>query len=328
MENWKEVPMMATDTGYSYLKAAWNEGEKVKLKRVPSAISLHMKKSGALSGKSPDIEYRGSYYFAGEDALKYGLELINTYSEDFSVLYTPILLYKLMSDEKVLPKVVCYSIALHEIGKEIVVIDPQSGKILKGKKQHLLKKFCSHFTINGQEFEFETHIFPQGVGIWYDVGHPEDALIVDIGDRTVDIVPVVAGEFLAHESIGLADEGTMKIVERIITIVEEITGRTPDLTTAKSWLEKDKIRFAGKEIDLVTLKREITVLYIGELIKKILSRSLLRKLYDRAGQIIFAGGGANLIPEELKEAYSIYVPPQPEFSNVRGFFKQMQSRVE
>jgi len=324
MESWKEVPMMATDTGYSYLKAAWSEGGEIRLKRIPSAVSIHKKRSGALAGRAPDIEYRGNYYFAGEDALKYGLELVNTYSDDFSVLYTPVLLYKLMRDEKIIPKVVCYSIALHEIGKEIVVVDPQTGEVHRGEKQDLLERFCSHFTVNGQEFCFETLVFPQGVGIWQDVGKPEDALIVDVGDRTVDIVPVVAGEFLAHESVGLADEGTMKIVERIVETVEEITGRTPDLTTAKSWLEKDRVKFAGREIDLVPIKREAAILYIGELLKKILSKSLLRKLYDKAGQIIFAGGGANLIPEELKEVFGIYVPPQPEFSNVRGFFKQMQ----
>lgn len=321
---WKQIPMLATDTGYSYLKAAWSEGGEVRLKKIPSAVSLHRKRSGALSGRAPDIEYRENYYFAGEDALKYGLELLNTYGEDFSVLYTPVLLYKLMKDEKILPEVVCYSIALHEVGKEIVVADPKTGKVHKGEKQDLLVKFCSNFTVNGQEFNFKTYVFPQGVGIWQDIGRPEEALIVDVGDRTVDVVPVVGGEFLTHESVGLANEGTMKIAEQVATAVEEMTGRMPDLTTTKSWLEKDRIRFAGREIDLVPVKREATIVYIGELLKKILSRSLLRRLYDRTGQIVFAGGGANLIPEELKEAYGIYVPPQPEFSNVRGFFKQMQ----
>jgi len=49
---------------------------------------------------------------------------------------------------------------------------------------------------------------------------------------------------------------------------------------------------------------------------------------DTYGKVIFAGGGARFMPEEIKEHFGIEVPPEPEFLNVRGFLKALEEESD
>jgi hypothetical protein len=322
---WKQVELLATDTGYSYLKGAWKEGNNLRLVRIPSAVAQFEDNASGLEGALiPDIYYKGSYYLAGEKAKKFESRLIDTYQEDFSVVYTPVLMYELMRENKILPQKVCVSIALSEFDKEIIVFDPEEG-IKRGKKKKLIRNYSSSFVINGEKFEFEVFVFPQGVGIWLDVGTPENAVIVDIGDRTVDIVFVREGQIIgAGYTMGFQNEGTMKIADALSREIRKLTGKAVDIKKAKMWLEEDSIIYGGREIDLKHIKQRIGLHYIRELITKLNAKPEIKDFIDTYGRVIFAGGGARFVPEEIKEYFNIEVPSEPEFSNVRGFLKALE----
>jgi len=326
---WKRVDLLATDTGYSYLKGAWKEDGELRLVRIPSAVAQFEDNASGLEGAlTPDIYYKGNYYLAGEKAKKFESRLIDTYQEDFSVVYTPVLMYELMRENKILPQKVCVSIALSEFDKEIVVFDPEEG-IKKGKKKKLIRNYASSFEINGKKFEFDVFVFPQGVGIWLDVGTPENAVIVDIGDRTVDLVFVRDGQIIgAGYTTGFQNEGTMKMADALAREIKKMTGKPVDIKKAKMWLEEDGIIYGGKEIDLKPIKQKVGLHYIREIITKLNAKPEIKDFIDTYGKIIFAGGGARFVPEEIKEHFGIEVPPEPEFSNVRGFLKALEEESD
>ncbi|GEM_PF-2282821 len=327
MEDWKKVELLATDTGYSYLKGAWKEEGKLRLVRIPSAVAQFEDNTSGLEGAlTPDIHYKGNYYLAGERAKNFETRLIDTYQEDFSVVYTPVLIYELMRENRILPEKVCVSIALSEFDKEIIVFDPE-GKIKRGKKKKLIRDYVSSFEINGERFRFEVLVFPQGVGIWLDVGTPENAVIVDIGDRTVDLVFVRGGQIVgAGYTTGFQNEGTMKMADTLAREVKKLTKKPVDLKKAKMWLEEDKIVYGGKEIDLKPIKERIALHYMREIITKLNSKPEIKDFIDTYGKVIFAGGGARFVPEEIKEYFGIEIPKEPEFSNVRGFLKALEEK--
>ena len=329
MEMIEKVDLLATDTGYSYLKAAWKEGDQLKLVRIPSAVAQFESNVGGVDGTlTPDVYYKGNYYLVGEKARGFESRLVDTYQEDFSVIYTPVLLYELIRKEQILPKRICVSVAISEFDKDIIVFDPEKG-IRKGKKKKLLKEYVSNFEVNGEKFEFETYIFPQGVGIWLDVGTPENAVIVDIGDRTVDLVFVKEGQIVgAGYTTGFENEGTMKIADALAREVGKMTGKPVDVKKAKMWLEREKVIYGGQEIDLKPIKEKVGLQYIRNLIAKLYAKPEIKDFIDTYGKVIFAGGGARFVPQEVREYFGIEVPLEPEFSNVRGFLKVLEEESD
>jgi len=106
--------------------------------------------------------------------------------------------------------------------------------------------------------------------------------------------------------------------------IKKLTGKPVDIKKAKMWLEEDNIIYGGKEIDLRPIKQKVGLYYIREIITELNAKPEIKDFIDTYGKVIFAGGGAGFVPEEIKEHFGIEVPPEPEFLNVRGFLKALE----
>jgi hypothetical protein len=322
----RKVEILASDTGYSTVKCAYlDENGSVKTFKFPTAVAEFPCEiqPGSLGEVKP-IEYEGRYYFVGEEALKFEKYLRPTYTEEFSVVYSPLLLHEAFRKEEILPNVVCLSIALTEYDREIRFYDSFKKKVVKGKKNELMQQYCSHFKVNERDFEQEVIVLPQGVGIWLDQGSPEDAIIIDIGDRTVDVVCVSEGKTLgAPWTRGYNDKGAIQIVNLLGDYIRDKFGVELHTTKVKKILETGKFKYRGEEKDLTEVIENLKIPYAERTLVDILSVPVINSLYEEHGNLIVAGGGAYYLSKEIVEAYGIKIPEQPEFSNVRGFLKKL-----
>jgi len=64
--------------------------------------------------------------------------------------------------------------------------------------------------------------------------------------------------------------------------------------------------------------------YSNSLITKLLHHKKFGSTFRNADIRVVAGGGAYLLSEKVKQEYNITVPEEPEYSNVRGFFKLLE----
>jgi hypothetical protein len=319
----KRVPLLAADTGYSAVKCAYlTEEGGLRTFKFPTVIAfLPFVEVGALGEKEP-VSYRGGTFFVGEEAIGYSNYTLPTQTEEFTVLYAPLLLHHAFKKEGIRPESVCLSIAIHEFNKEIVFFDPLSGEEIKGKKQELLEQYARKFEVNGEEFTQEIVVLPQGVGIWFDVGKPDSCIIIDIGHRTVDVVVVADGK-VEPFTTGFPDRGTITIVSLLRDYVANKYGLELSLLEAEKVLRTGTLKVRGEEKDLTEVIESLKPQYAMKTLIEVLHSPALRPLWEKHGNVIVAGGGAYFIPEGVKRQYGLKIPENPEYSNVRGFIKRL-----
>ena len=324
----REVSLMAADTGYSAVKCAYlDENKGIVTFKFPTAIAEFPKlQTGSLGDLKP-VEYQGREYFIGDEAFRFEKYLRPTYTAEFTVLFSPLLMYEAFKKGNIKPASVCLSIALSEYDKEISFYDSFKRETVTGKKDELMKKYCSSFTVDGKTFNQDIAVLPQGIGIWFDQGSPDDAIIIDIGDRTVDVVCVSEGHTLgAPFTRGYSDKGAIQIVSLLTEYIKDNYGAELNTTKVKRIFEAGKFKHRGKVVDLTDVIEKLKVPYAERILMDILSVPAIRSLYEENGNLIIAGGGAYYFPKEIIDAYGIKIPEAPEFSNVRGFLKKLTSK--
>jgi len=319
----RNIPLLAIDTGYSAVKYAYKDGEGLKEGKFPSAIARFYFSKSKFGGKEP-ISYKGQKFYVGEEALKYSNYVMSAKHEGFSVVAAPLLMYHIYEREGIKPQAVCLSIAINEFGKEIEFRDFIEQKDVKGIKEELLIEKASSFEINGQKFFQKVLVLPQGVGIWFDQGQPKECVIVDIGRKTIDVVVVVDGQIDDSLTTGYTDRGSITILQLIADEIRYEFDLELSLPEAEKVLETGKLQVRGKEKDVSELIESLKEQYALKTIIDVLESPTIKPLWRKHGNIIVAGGGAYFIPESVKKDYSMKIPEKPEFSNVRGFIKQLE----
>lgn len=97
---------------------------------------------------------------------------------------------------------------------------------------------------------------------------------------------------------------------------------------AKNILTTNVLNFRGKSIDCSSIIKTVIENYLQEIKFEIINKA--KNELDNCDEIILGGGGAYLLEKQdeiIKEFLGGYiVPKQPEFSNVRGYYKSLTEK--
>ncbi len=171
-------------------------------------------------------------------------------------------------------------------------------------------------------------VVPQGFGIFMDVKeklHRKEVLVLDIGYNTFDYL------ILTKKDDDTGWKKTRgKTIDRlgIIKAVETFRDSLPtDFSYAKNYsfsrlleiFERGTLMFDGEEIDLNNIKQQALAKY-GELIISRMKEEMGED-FTEMDEVIFAGGGANLVKLNIFRCAKTHIPEQPEFSQARGYLK-------
>ena len=166
-------------------------------------------------------------------------------------------------------------------------------------------------------------LVPQGKGVYLDclarvAGLANQlCLIVDIGTNTLDVIPFEAGKALAAEAYATCD-GMNQVIQEIQKLVNREFGISVSEAEVTKIIRTNQISIAGETRDLSVWIEEEKQIYFEMMLNQIIGKNA--DLYKRADLIIFAGGGANYAPNNLPDNKQFYFVPEPENSNVNGYF--------
>ncbi len=297
--------ILAVDVGYGYTKYAYQD----KLSKFPSAVAHIPALTGF--GETSTYTYNGSYYLVGENARL--SETIPTRTENFLVKYSPLLLYHLFKKEGLKSvDTLCVSLSIAEFRE----------------KKDDLEEVCKVFTVNNEVYrQKEVVVFPQGLGIWITSGAPKDAIIVDIGFNTLDVLTIIDSKPRPEYSFSLSNMGVGNIIDAINDWVNShFPGNSLSPHMADEiLLNGGKFKIFRKQYDLSDFIEEQKRLFADDVISSVLSASKLKKVLLSIDEFIIAGGGAYYIPQEVADKHGFYIPENPEYANVKGFLIAAQS---
>jgi len=329
-----KMRVLAADLGYSSVKVA---GTGAKPFKFPSAVALKPQ-LGSVASKMESYNFGGLDYLVGEEALRFSSG-VGGRSEDFSVAFAPLLIAKAVEEMRkrigrdYTPDILVVSVAVDEYSKEITVPLPEGGKE-SGIKSELLEKRLREFEVNGEKFKFEeVVVLPQGKGIWIDIGEPEDALIIDIGFNTTDVLRIEDGKIVYSTGgkVGvlnlasylkdyLANQG-VKVGDKVVKL--EISTEKAEKAIRERYLKVRGEKIPLEEIIPIETLKNLLISRVFGIIEE--NRALITAL-DELGEVVVAGGGGYFVPENFK-GYRIRIPSEPEFSNVRGFLKFVENQL-
>ena len=261
--------------------------------------------------------FEGLGYVVGERAL-HDPDCMATRSYDFILKYTPLFVYKVIKDIGHVPSTLALGIPL---GRYI----SKNSEVFKQEYVERVRKFV----VNKEVVEIENvEIYAQGHGIYIDylvnggenAEDGDNAVVVDIGFNTVDILFIDNGTPTKKNSGTLTGKGVVVIVNDLDEYLRDNYDLELSEQALKDVLMKKRIKIYGDEINLVDVITEITATYTKTIINDIESK--LDKVMKSVNKIIFAGGGAHYVRGFIPDRYRkiAYVPDSPEFANVRGYY--------
>lgn len=225
-------------------------------------------------GYSACVEWRKKKYLAGLLALIYGFSVPSFAPNWMEDLACPV-----------------FALSFCKEVKELYVMLSPADWDKKERIYYSLKE--AGFT--------DVKFAPQGIGIWFDTGCPRNAIVIDIGFNTVDVLFVVDGKPVRELCFALRECG-------LVSFLEKLTKDDP-FRLARKLEEGDQ-----------ELSEKAKNFYYPWLLQKLETRSEWRKRSQKH-TLVFGGGGARFLPEDLKD--KSIIPKHPEISNVRGFAKYL-----
>jgi len=186
-------------------------------------------------------------------------------------------------------------------------------------REALLKYRKSRVEIGGAPKEITIHdvtIFPQAIGALYSQSIRDDALIIDIGGRTVDVAFL---EYDNHQfSLQKSDtwyKGMLCLYSNVIDEINRKFNLTLEPQNAERILVKG-LELFGKQQDLSFLKN-----VIEEHIAPIVDEITLNYPASTT-RMYLCGGGANLMAGVFRKHFPhLEVMPDCQFANAIGFYK-------
>lgn len=273
------------DLGFGFTKVYTSNNQKLKF---PSWIAYA---SSSAINELDKVKVGDKWFVVGEDA-KYENSRITLSSIDDIIKYFPVIKEYIFLKLQVVPGT----------AKVITGLPPAEKE-----KAPYLKRF-------GAE------VIPQGLGIFLDAVYQKkidgEVLVIDIGQKTVD--------YLIAENLKKKKGDTIELgVERLIEIFRD---KLPvDLKQLKQYslqrlttiFEKGFANIRGEYYDLSEYKQKAIEEY-NEILKTRLT-SEVGNFINEADYIVIAGGGAYYVKDIRK--FNIYIPPEPEFSQARGYIR-------
>ncbi|MEM3423747.1 MAG: ParM/StbA family protein [Nitrososphaeria archaeon] len=269
------------DPGYGNVKVAKVslEEKKVYYFMTPSIISeIPEWQYETLSdiGQSASVFYKGKYYLAGLLATSYGFRkptLIENFLEEYGI---PVFALSFCKDVK-----------------KIFITLSISDWHKREKIAAILK-----------ELGFEEVIFVvQGLGIWLCAKAPSDAVVVDVGFNTVDVLIINDRKVVRELCFSIKEYG-------LISFLEKLTKDDPYLLAMK--LEQGDPE----------LTQKVKKYYFPWLEEQMQVRPEWRRFVKSGriiGKFILGGGGARFFPIENPEG--VFIVKDPELANVEGVAK-------
>ena len=260
------------DPGYSSVKWAVADGGGVgPVTREPTAVAEvpDWAARADMPGDAGGIEWRGRRFLVGEEALMAGLPLPTLADGFLTELAIPLFLRSIR--ERV------------NFDRAAVLISP-ADSALKGRIEAVAREALG---------EVETVFVAQGAGIWFEAGGPSDALVLDVGFNTVDVLVVSRGRVRRDLSFSIRGAGLVSFLERV--------ERDDPFMLAR--------RLEGGDARLAEAAAEH---YPGWLWRQLEARTEWRRRPDAA--VIAGGGGARF----LRGVRGVRVVRRPETANVRG----------
>lgn len=293
---------IACDIGYGFTKYKTNAG----VSSFPSAIA-HARKHQADITINAAHEFEGNNYLIGDHAVRNAL---TTRDYSWLIKYAPLLLYKAINQAELDPS------------KDIQLVTGLS--LLNWSKRQEFAERLSDFVVDKIRVNnIKINLVPQGKGIYLDcLTKIKDlanqlCLVIDIGTNTLDAIPFENGKALASEAWATGD-GINKPIQEIQKLINREFSISISEAEAAKIMRTNTIAVGGESRDLAVWIDEEKQIYFEMMLNQIIGKNA--DLYKRADLIIFAGGGANYAPNYLPDNKQFYFVPEPENSNVNGYF--------
>lgn len=296
---------LAADLGYGDVKIALKkEDGTLMVAKFPSAISkVNPKKFGA--GEA--VEFEGDHYLIGEHALNYKPMEMN----DYAALekYAPLFIYH----------------AFRKYGVFDTVVTGLS--IRQEDSSTEFKNRLSNFSIDGQEYNLDVKLLPQGIGakivVEKQFADIKNYLVCDGGFNTVDLVPVFDGKADIHSVDALENRGIIEVVNELIDYISAEYNIELSPKEAKYALDNRSIEIYGKEVDLTDEINNITKQYSQDLVRQIERK--FKKSWHKFQKVIIVGGLSHYVDVSVYE--HLVVVPKGEYYNSVGFFQYSEEKL-
>jgi hypothetical protein len=296
---------ISIDAGYGDIKIALKkEDGTLLIAKFPSAISpVNPKKFG--SGEA--VEFEGGHYLIGEHAINYKPVEMNDY--ETLEKYAPLLIYH----------------AFRKYGDFDTIVTGLS--IRQEDKSQDFKDRLSNFVIDGQEYNIDVKLLPQGIGakivVEKQFGEISNYLVCDGGFNTVDLVPVFDGKADIHSVDALENRGIIEVVNELIDYISGEYNIELTPKEAKYALDNKSIEIYGKEIDLTAEINKITTECSKELIRQIERK--FKKSWHKFQKVIIVGGLSHFVDTSVYD--HLVTVPKGEFYNCIGFLQFAESKL-
>lgn len=314
------------DIGFGEVKAVYPDGGELRGLTFPTAVK-HAAAGPAefLEGMAQVEEflYRGRKYVVGKEAVD---DAFASRTEGFLKTYGPLLAWVAARE------------AQRRTGERVTRVG--LGLPLAWMTAQLRAEMAAAFRgaeVNGVPLLAAPLVFAQGYGAYADVsmdndGHrtadaPDDALVVDVGFNTVDVLNVEGGRIARAGSDTLDKCGVSRMCEELQAAVKAKKNIRLTPVEAAAVLRTGRYRVYGCEEDCSAEAGEIVDRYASWLCNELESR--WEERIKRAAKLILVGGGAHYLRDRMPGRYRgmLVIPGEPEYANARGFCKLARREV-
>lgn len=296
---------LAADLGYGDVKIALKkEDGTMMVAKYPSAVAkVNPKRFG--SGEA--VEFEGDHYLIGEHAINYKPVEMNDY--ETLEKYSPLLLFH----------------AFRKYGEFDTVVTGLS--IRQEDNSGEFKNRLSNFTIDGNEYNLDVKLLPQGIGakivVEKQFADITNYLVCDGGFNTVDLVPVFDGKADIHSVDALENRGIIEVVNELIDYISGEYNIELTPKEAKYALDNKSIEIYGKEVDLADEIKHITNEYSKDLVRQIERK--FKKSWHKFQKVIIVGGLSHYVDVSVYEHLASV--PKGEFYNAVGFRSYAEEKL-
>lgn len=296
---------LAGDIGYGDVKLALKkEDGTMMIAKFPSAVA---KVAIGKFGAGEAVEFEGDYYLIGENAINYKPVEMNDY--ETLEKYAPLLIYH----------------AFRKYGEFDTLVTGLS--IRQEDNSAAFKDRLSNFVINGDEYNLDVKLLPQGIGakIVVEQQFPDiqNYLVCDGGFNTVDLVPVFDGKADIHSVDAIENRGIIEVVNELIDYISGEYNIELAPKEAKYALDNRKIEIYGKEVDLTDVIKHITTDYSKDLVRQIERK--FKKSWHKFQKVIIVGGLSHFVDISVYE--HLATVPKGEYYNCIGFYRFAEEKL-
>lgn len=296
---------ISVDLGYGDVKITLKkEDGNMMVAKYPSAVAkVNPKRFGA--GEA--VEFEGDYYLIGEHAINYKPVEMNDY--ETLEKYSPLLMFH----------------AFRKYGEFDTVVTGLS--IRQEDNSTDFKNRLSNFTIDGNEYNLDVKLLPQGIGakivVEKQFADITNYLVCDGGFNTVDLVPVFDGKADIHSVDALENRGIIEVVNELIDYISGEYNIELSPKEAKYALDNKSIEIYGKEVDLADEIKHITNEYSKDLVRQIERK--FKKSWHKFQKVIIVGGLSHYVDTSVYE--HLAVVPKGEYFNSVGFYQYAEEKL-